>query len=128
MISNREGLLSPAKSVGYSKSLSTPQPQAACYMNSMSPVTRFTYASNQLLGDLLDNPLRFPFAACAIPVGDGKGGAQDYERHQFWLSRDENPLVDSSAHNAREHLLVTPAQRPNALSILPAERHRVWLV
>jgi NAD(P)-dependent dehydrogenase (short-subunit alcohol dehydrogenase family) len=41
--------------------------------------TRLTHASNQLFGNLLDNPLRFPFAARAIPLGDSKGSAQDDE-------------------------------------------------
>ena len=80
-----------------------------------------THASDQLFGDLLDNPLRFPFAALAIPVGDGKGGAQDHEGHEFRIARDEDSLVDSAAHDIREHLLVAPAQRANALAILRAQ-------
>ena len=39
------------------------------------------HASDKLFSNLLDNPLRFPFAACAIPLGDSKGGAQDHEGH-----------------------------------------------
>ena len=69
---------------------------------------------------------RFPFAAFAIPVGDSEGRAQDHEGHEFRIASDENSLVDSLAHDIREHLLVTPAQGSNALSILRAERHRPW--
>lgn len=53
-------------------------------MNSINVVaTRSAHASNQLFGDLLNNPLRLPLAALAIPVGDSKGSAQDHEGHKF---------------------------------------------
>src|SRR5882672_10225815 len=64
--------------------------------------TGLKHASKQLVGDLLDNPLRFPFAALAIPVGYRKGGPQDHEAHQLWIAGDKNSLVDSATNDTCE--------------------------